>query len=65
MSKPGKNMAYMHTRKDAFPMGPSHEDGQELRKIVCKVGRCRDTFVFRKYADRDLRPYQIRNPING
>lgn len=59
-------MANMHTRKDVFPMGPSREGGQGLRKIVCKVGRCRGmSFVFHKYADRDLRPYQIRNIISG
>ena len=56
----------MHTRKDAFPMGPSREDDQGLRKIVCKVGRYRGmSFVFHKYADRDLRPYQTRNIISG
>jgi hypothetical protein len=60
VSRYGQNFANMHTRKDVFPMGPSREDGQELRKVVYKVGRYRDMSPApRRYVDHGIRPYQM------
>ena len=54
----GQNLENMHTRKDVFPMDPSREGGRGLRKVVYRVGRCRDmSFAFHRCVDHEIHPY--------